>query len=70
MDGGVIAAQEQAHRDEMKRQVLAQSCYKKKRKDLSTVTIQETSTVASEEGESGTASCRVCSAEEEQDSPR
>jgi len=50
VDGGVIAAQEQAHRDEMKR--------------------QETSTAASEEGESGTASCRVCSAEEEQDSPR
>ena len=35
------------------------------------VTIQETSTVASEEGtEDGTASCRVCTAEEEEDSPR
>merc|ERR1712154_731594 len=49
VDGGVIAAQEEAYRLEMKR--------------------QETSTVASEDEGNSTASCRVCT-EEEQDSPR
>merc|ERR1712088_492378 len=57
VDGGVIAAQEEAYRQEM---------IEKYEAELSK---QETSTEASEDESNSTATCRVCSADEE-DSPR
>ena len=75
VDGGVIAAQEEAYRQEMiekyeaelSKQVLPQHRKISRKKDE--VKIQETSTEASEDASNSTATCRVCSADEE-DSPR